>query len=53
MKKKYYKPHIRARKMSVILLEEVSNIHVGGYGRLESKRFSSFYNDEEFYDDEY
>lgn len=53
MKKKYYKPYIRARETSVILLEAVSNIHVGGYGRLESKRFSSFYYDDDYYDDEY
>jgi hypothetical protein len=51
MKKKYYKPYFRARKMNFILLEEVSNVHVGGYGRLESKKFSSYYYDD-FYDEE-
>ena len=51
MKKKYYKPRIVIGVMNTPLLEDVSNVPVGGSGKLDSKGFSSGYYDE-FYDDE-
>ena len=51
MKKKYYKPRIVIEVMNTPLLEDVSNVTVGGSGKLDSKGFSSGYYGE-FYDDE-
>lgn len=51
MKKKYYKPRIVIEEMNNPLLEDISNIEVGGSGKLDAKGFSSDYYDD-FYDDE-
>ena len=50
MKKKYYKPCIIIEEMNTPLLEDVSNVKVGGSGKLDAKGFSSAYYDD-IYDD--
>ena len=52
MRKKYDKPYFRIRHMIPIILTEVSNIYVGrDYGKLDSKGFGTFLDDDE--EDEY
>ena len=50
MKKKYYKPRIVIEVMNTPLLEDVSNVTVGGSGKLDAKA-CSFYNEEDIEDD--
>ena len=53
MKKKYEMPKTRIRYMTPIVLTEISNIYVGrDYGRLDSKGFGTFSDDDDYYDDE-
>lgn len=40
MKKKYYKPYIIVEEMNTPLLEDVSNVNVGGTGTPDAKCFS-------------
>ena len=51
MRKRYYKPNLIVEKMDTPLLENVSNVHVGGSGTLDAKEFTSNYYDD-FNDDE-
>lgn len=52
MKKIYVKPKLRPKELRKHLLTTASNLHVGGYGKLDSKECSfGFYEDEE--DEEY
>lgn len=46
MKKVYYKPHIIIEKMNTPLLEDVSNIKVGGSGTLDAKDCASNHYDD-------
>ena len=45
MRKKYYKPRIVIEEMNTPLLENVSNVQIGGSGTLDAKGFSSGYYD--------
>lgn len=51
MKKKYYKPYIIVEEMNTSLLEDVSNVNVGGTGTPDAKCFSSAYFEDEEYDE--
>ena len=52
MRKKYYKPRIVIEEMNTPLLENVSNVQIGGSGTLDAKEFSSNYYDDLYDEDE-
>lgn len=52
MKKIYIKPKLRPKELRKHLLTTASNLHVGGYGKLDAKGCSFVYYEDDYYEDE-
>lgn len=52
MKKIYIKPKLRPKELRKHLLTTASNLHVGGYGKLDAKESSFGFYEDDYYEDE-
>lgn len=46
MRKRYIKPQLHPKELRKHLLTTASNLHVGGYGKLDAKECSLYFDEE-------